>query len=89
MSKSILSQPQFHNEEAAYELVESHIWPRGPVCPHCGGVERNSKMQGKSTRIGLYKCYDCRKPFTVKIGTIFESSHIPLRLWRKRICARL
>lgn len=85
MSKSILSQPQFHNEEAAYEFVEAHIWPNGPVCPHCGGVERNSKMQGKSTRIGLYKCYDCRRPFTVKIGTIFESSHIPLRLWLQAI----
>ena len=85
MAESILSAPQFHNEEAAYEFVESHVWPRGPVCPHCGGVERNSKMTGKSTRIGVYKCYDCRKPFTVKVGTIFESSHIPLRLWLQAI----
>jgi transposase-like protein len=85
MSQSILSQPYFHNEEAAYAFVESHIWRRGPVCPHCGGVERNSKMGGKSTRIGTYKCYDCRKPFTVKIGSIFESSHIPLRLWLQAI----
>lgn len=45
---------------------------RGPVCPHCGGVERISKMQGKSTRVGLYKCYQCRKPFTVRMKTIFE-----------------
>lgn len=82
---SILSQAQFHNEEAAYEFVEARIWPKGPVCPHCGGVERISKMGGKSTRIGAYKCYDCRKPFTVKIGTIFESSHIPLRLWLQAI----
>lgn len=85
MSDSILSQAQFHNEEAAYAYVESRVWPKGPVCPHCGGVERNSLMGGKSTRIGLYKCYDCRKPFTVKIGTIFESSHIPLRLWLQGI----
>ncbi len=85
MSKSILSQPQFHNEEAAYAYVEARVWPRGPVCPHCGGVERNSKMAGKSTRIGTYKCYDCRKPFTVKIGTIFESSHVALRLWLQAI----
>src|SRR5882672_10583492 len=85
MSKSILSQPHFHNEEAAYEFVEARIWPKGPVCPHCGGVERNGKMGGKSTRIGTYKCYDCRKPFTVKIGTIFEASHIPLRLWLQAI----
>ena len=38
-------------------------------------------MKGKSTRIGAYKCYGCRKPFTVKIGTIFEKSHIPMRIW--------
>jgi len=52
MTDSILSAPYFHNEEAAYEFVEARIWPRGPVCPHCGGMERNRKMQGKSTRIG-------------------------------------
>ena len=82
---SILSAPHFHNEEAAYAFVEARIWPRGPVCPHCGGTERNRKMMGASTRIGAYKCYDCRKPFTVKLGTIFESSHIPLRLWLQAI----
>ena len=85
MSNSILSKPYFHNEEAAYEFVEARIWPRGAVCPHCGGVERNRKMGGASTRIGVYKCYDCRKPFTVKIGTIFEASHIPMRLWLQAI----
>ena len=57
------------------------MWPNGPDCPHCGGVERISKMQGKSTRIGLYKCYQCRKPFTVRMGTIFESSKLPLHVW--------
>jgi transposase-like protein len=82
---SILSQAHFHNEEAAYAFVEARIWPRGPVCPHCGGVERNRKMLGASTRIGAYKCYDCRKPFTVKIGTIFESSHIKMNLWLQAI----
>ena len=71
----------FHNEEAAYAFVEARLWPEGPVCPHCGGVERISKMQGKSTRVGTYKCYQCRKPFTVKIGTIFESSHVAMHLW--------
>jgi len=78
---SILSAPHFHNEEAAYAFVEARIWPTGPVCPHCGGVERISKMGGKSTRIGAYKCYQCRKPFTVKLGTIFEASHVALNLW--------
>jgi transposase-like protein len=85
MSDSILSAPHFHNEEAAYKFVESRIWSNGPIYPHCGCYERIGKMGGKSTRIGVYKCYDCRKPFTVKIGTIFESSHIPLRLWLQAI----
>lgn len=85
MAESILSAPYFHHEEAAYKFVEKRVWPSGPICPHCGGVERNSLMGGTSTRIGTYKCYDCRKPFTVKVGTIFESSHIPLRLWLQAI----
>lgn len=78
---SNLSAPHFHNEEAAYAYVEARIWPDGPVCPHCGGVERISKMQGKSTRVGAYKCYQCRKPFTVKIGTIFEDSKVAMHIW--------
>lgn len=79
--KSALSAPHFHDEDAAFAYVEARVWPEGPVCPHCGGVERISKMQGKSTRKGLYKCYQCRKPFTVRMGTIFESSHVPLHIW--------
>lgn len=85
MSESILSRPQFHNEEAAYAHVEERIWPNGPVCPRCGVLGRAGKLEGKSTRIGVYKCYECRKPFTVKVGTIFESSHIPLRIWLQAI----
>jgi len=78
---SALSAPHFHNEEAAFAYVEARVWPEGPNCPHCGGVERIGKMGGKSTRLGLYKCYQCRKPFTVRIGTIFESSHVALHIW--------
>ena len=86
MSESIISALRFHQEEAAYKYVESVVWPEGnPVCPHCGSTERISKMKGKSTRIGLYKCYVCRKPFTVKIGTIFEDSHVKLHLWLQAI----
>jgi transposase-like protein len=85
MSESILSAPFFHNEEAAYAYVESRVWPNGPVCPKCGVIGRAGKLGGASTRIGVYKCYDCRKPFTVKVGTIFESSHIALRLWLQAI----
>jgi transposase-like protein len=82
---SVLSDKHFHDETAAYRWVEARVWPEGPICPHCGGVERISKMQGKSTRVGAYKCYQCRKPFTVKVGTIFESSHVQLRLWLQAI----
>jgi transposase-like protein len=83
--KSTISDKHFHDEKAAYRFVEARVWPEGPVCPHCGGVDRISPMKGKSTRIGTYKCYQCRKPFTVKIGTIFESSHVPLRHWLQAI----
>ena len=83
---SALSAPHFHNEEAAFEYVEARLWPNGPVCPHCGATsERIGRLNGKSTRPGLRKCYACRKPFTVRIGTIFESSHLPLRLWLQAI----
>ena len=75
---SILSKPLFHNEEAAFAYLESVLWPDGPVCPHCGCLERIGKLAGKATRIGVYKCYECRKQFTVKVGTVFESAHIPL-----------
>lgn len=85
MAESLLSQPYLQNEEAAYAFVEARIWPRGPICPHCGGTERNKRMEGKATRIGLYKCYDCRSQFTVKVGTIFESSHIKMHLWLQAI----
>jgi transposase-like protein len=85
MSKSILYAKWFHYEPAAYRWVEARVWPDGPVCPHCDGAASISKMKGKSTRIGAYKCYQCRKPFTVKIGTIFEGSHLPLNLWLQAI----
>jgi transposase-like protein len=81
MSGSVLNAPHFHDEEAAYAFVEAHVWPQGRVCPKCGTVDHSGKLAGKSTRVGVYKCYDCRKPFTVKVGTIFESSHIPLHQW--------
>ena len=82
---SHLSAPHFHDEEAAYAFVEARIWPHGATCPKCGERERVSKMRGKSTRIGSYKCYACRKPFTVKIGTVFEASHVPMHFWLQAI----
>lgn len=85
MADSILSAPYFHNEEAAFAFVESRVWPNGPACPRCGALERIGKLKGSSTRLGVYKCYECRKPFTVRIGTIFEDSHVPLHLWLQAI----
>jgi transposase-like protein len=86
MAKSVLSAPRFHNEEVAFEHVEAQLWPNGPVCPHCGtSGEKIGRLQGKTTRPGLRKCYGCRKPFTVRIGSIFEDSHLPLHLWLQAI----
>jgi transposase-like protein len=85
MQKSVLDAEHFHDEGAAYAFLENRLWPNGPICPHCGGVDRISKMKGKSTRIGMYKCYQCRKPFRVTVGTVFQSSHIPLRLWLQAV----
>jgi transposase-like protein len=81
--QSVLSDIHYHSEEGAYAYVEARIWPDGPVCPHCGNVDAASigKLMGKTTRIGLYKCYACRHPFNVKVGTVFEKSHVPMRVW--------
>jgi transposase-like protein len=78
---SVLSQPQFHNEEAAFAFLEGVLWPKGPVCPHCGCTGRIGKIAAnveKRIRIGLHKCGDCGKQFTVKVGTVFEHARIPL-----------
>jgi len=82
MATPIFTAEHFQNEEAAFSFLESRVWPNGPVCPHCqGGAERIKRLHGKTTRIGLWKCYACMKPFTVKVGTVFESSHVALHLW--------
>jgi transposase-like protein len=78
---SALSAKHLHDEAAAYRWVEARVWPTGRVCPHCGTVGDSGALKGKSTRIGVYKCYSCRKPFTVKVGTIFEGSHVKMQLW--------
>ena len=81
MAKPVLSAKHFHDEEAAYAYVEARVWPKGPVCPKCGENKRVGKLGGKSTRIGVHKCYVCRKPFSVKVGTVFEDSKVPMHLW--------
>jgi transposase-like protein len=85
---SVLSQPQFHNEEAAFAYVEAELWPNGPVCPHCGGFERISAIKAnpeKRIRAGLKFCGQCRKQFTVRVGTIFEESKLPMTKWLQAI----
>lgn len=76
-----LANPIFHDEPTAREHFEALRWPGGRVCPHCGTVGNSTLLQGKSTRPGLYKCKDCRKPFTAVMGTVYERSHIPLHKW--------
>ncbi|MBZ9976133.1 IS1595 family transposase [Mesorhizobium sp. BR-1-1-10] len=80
---SILSEPHFHNEDAAFERLEAIVWPEGPVCPKCGNCEqtRITRVTGATARTGLRRCLECKKQFTVKVGTVFESSHVPLNKW--------
>lgn len=81
MNNLTIMNPIFHNEEKAYEHFEMLRWGSNPACPHCGGMDKIYKRSGKTARPGLYKCGDCRREFTAKIGTIFESSHVPLHKW--------
>jgi transposase-like protein len=76
---SILGQPHFHNEAAAYARLEAIVWPEGPHCPRCGGLDRITNVKGG--RMGLRRCGHCRREFTVKVGTVFESSHVKLHIW--------
>jgi transposase-like protein len=81
---SILSAPHFHDEAAAFARVEAVLWPQGPVCHHCGCMGRISAIPAnpeKRVRYGLKRCGDCKKQFTVRMGTIFEESKLPLRIW--------
>ena len=78
-----LTNPIFHDEEAARRHFEALRWPQGPVCPFCGSVGNATEMKGATTRAGLYKCREkeCRKPFRATMGTVYEKSHIPLHKW--------
>ena len=77
-----IRNPIFHDDDKAREHLETLLWPTGPVCPRCGVTDdRITKLQGKSTRPGVYKCKDCRKPFSVTVGTVMERSKVPLCKW--------
>lgn len=78
-----LTNEIYQDADKAREHLEAIHWPDGPVCPHCGNSDetRITKLKGKSTRPGVHKCKECRKPFTVTVGTVFERSKIPLNKW--------
>jgi transposase-like protein len=85
---SVLSRPYFHDEQAAFTFVEAIIWPQGPVCPHCGGFERITAITpnpAKRIRFGLKRCGQCKGQFTVRMGTIFEESKLPMTKWLQAI----
>ena len=81
MSEYLFNEPRYTDPDAAREYLESVRWPRGPVCPHCGAVDRISKLNGQAHRPGVYDCCHCRDQFTVTVGTVFESSKISLDKW--------
>ena len=94
MADSVLKQPYFHDEQAAFAALEAIMWPNGQpeACPHCGVVGKAKRLATQRTKpskknpegkpvYGLWKCYACRGQFTVRKGTVFEESHLPLHLW--------
>ncbi|WGJ14081.1 IS1595 family transposase [Methylocapsa sp. D3K7] len=76
-----LTNPAFTDEDKAREVIEASRWPNGATCPHCGLSETVSKLGGKSMGPGWYHCRQCREKFTVRTGTLYERSHIPLHKW--------
>ncbi|HBK92602.1 MAG TPA: IS1595 family transposase [Parvularcula sp.] len=76
-----LKNPIFKDEIKAREHLEALRWPDGAYCPRCGQTETVKKLGGKAADLGQYNCRDCRKKFTVTVGTVFERSHIPLTTW--------
>jgi len=78
-----MTSPIYSDPDKARKHLEKLLWPNGPFCPHCGNCDpaRIHKLEGKSTRPGVYKCRECEKPFSVTVNTVFESSHVPLNKW--------
>ncbi len=77
---SILNNKVFQDEHKARQWLEAQLWPDGPICPQCGTVGTATSIK---TRAGWYQCNvkECRKQFSVTVGTLFERSHIPLNKW--------
>jgi len=82
---AIFNLPHFQDAEKAREYLEALRWANGVVCPHCGSIGAHYKLQGKSTRPGVYKCVDCSDQFTVTVGTVFERSKIALNIWLQAV----
>src|SRR5476651_2710747 len=76
-----LTNPAFTDEDKARKFLEASRWPDGAVCPHCGQLDTVKPLGGKSMGPGWYFCNDCREKFTVRVGTLYERSHIPLHKW--------
>ena len=76
-----LTNPAFTDEEKARQLLEATRWPDGPVCPFCGQMDTVKALGGNSMGPGWYYCSDCQDKFTVRVGTLYERSHIPLHKW--------
>ena len=76
-----LSNPRFHNEDAARSYLEGIRWPDGTVCAFCDRQSTVRPVRGKSMGKGWYYCTKCQKKFTVRVGSIYERSHIPLHKW--------
>ena len=73
--------PMFHDEDKARAYFEAQRWPNGPVCPHCGETDHVRRLEGEAHRVGLLQCNSCADQFSVTLGTVMESSHIPLTKW--------
>lgn len=85
---SNLSAKYLHDEEAAHEFLEGVLWGPQVTCLHCGGVDKITKVKANSEkriRVGLWRCGDCKKQFTVKVGTVFEASKVKLHIWLQAV----
>jgi transposase-like protein len=83
---SVLNEPYFHDEAAAFAALERILWPEGPICPHCGAIDRINRLEGVKdkkgrVRLGLWKCYHCKGQFRCTKRTVFESAHLKLHQW--------
>lgn len=75
----------FHDQDTACSTLEQLMWRDGPGCPHCGETHRLGRLNGLSTTVGTWKCYRCRRPFSVRSNSFFHNSHVQLHVWLQAI----